>query len=256
MALTLNKAYAGIRAAVHNGKLVFIVRDGECNASLPLHKPTVALRASTHNGKLVYLVGDQKVNLDGTLILNKPYIGLLAKTHAGKKLYLVRTKPCPDPDDPDVDMIACGEGDFCTEVPAELTLSVNSIQLSTILGSPYTDDMARFIGDFTITYIADELIQRDVDEFCADTNLATSSLWFSEWIDATDQSPPQYWRYAYEACTGALYLHYKALDGQGCYLDEYYVLNPDAVVETLTLDDCDPYTATLTATLFTGSVSA
>lgn len=154
--------------------------------------------------------------------------------------------------------IVCQNGACASlSVPASLVLSVNAIQLSVLLGDPpYSDNLPRFLGDFTLTYLENEVIQRDVDEECLDVNVALGTGWFSEWIDATDFSPPQYWRYYYDGCTGELQLHYKALDAIGCYLDEYYVRLPEPPVTTLAVIDCTNYLATAAAAIFTGSVAA
>jgi len=142
------------------------------------------------------------------------------------------------------------------EISTTLILSVNSIQLSTLLGDPpYSDDLARFVGDFTLTYLADEILTRDVDEFCEDTNVTTGSLWFSDLIDATDFSPPQYWRYVYDPCTGSLSFQSMSLDALGCYLEEYYARLNEPTITTLTISDCGYY-ADAAGPVFTGSVSA
>lgn len=171
----------------------------------------------------------------------------------------------------------CGSGSgsggvFCANgncinltVPSTLTLSVNAIQLSTLLGDPpYSDNLARFVGDFTLTYLENEVLIRDVvDPTCEDINVVTGSLWFSDWIDATDFSPPVYWRYCYDACSGILNFQYKALDGVGCYLDpgwppkeDYYVRLDEPIIETLTISDCTNYFSSAATATFTGSIAA
>ena len=153
--------------------------------------------------------------------------------------------------------LRCAPGGTCSTISSgDYMLSVNAIQLSTLLGAPYTDNLPRFLGDFRMRYLIDEVVQRDVDEFCKDVNVSVGTGWFSDWIDATDYSPPQYWRYYYGACTGELALHYKALDVFGCYLDDYYVRLPEPPVTTLTVTDCSPYLASASGTVFTGSVAA
>lgn len=162
-----------------------------------------------------------------------------------------------------VSTVLCPNG-TCVGIPVStsLILSVNAIQLSTLLGDPpYSDNLARFVGDFPLTYIADEVTQRDVDEFCEDANVSISSEWFSELIDCTDLSPGGFFRYMYNACTGTLSFIHHTQDGQGCYLnedwppkDEYYVRLPEPFITTLDISDCN-YFADAAETVFTGSVS-
>lgn len=139
-------------------------------------------------------------------------------------------------------------------VPTSLVLSVNSID-----GAPGipTDD-PDFLGDFTLTYLTDELIARDVDADCQDTNVAYGTGWFSNWFDDDDVFPGggAQFRYYFDACTGTISIHYRALDGLGCYPDTPYAYNPDNYSTTWGIVDCDPYLATGSGPVLIGSVAA
>lgn len=183
------------------------------------------------------------------------------------KAILAACRPCHCGSGSGAGTVICLNG-LCISlaVPMTLTLSVNAIQLSTILGDPpFSDNLPRFLGDFTLTYLENEVTARDVDSItCADVGVSYGNSWFGDWINCTDLSgAPDYFRYYYDACTGVLALQYKTRDGFGCYLDpgwppkeESYVRNPDQPVDTLTVSDCANYFASAAGAVFTGSVAA
>lgn len=161
--------------------------------------------------------------------------------------------------------VVCPNGDCVNlAVPETLVLSVNAIQLSTIMGGPFFDDMPRFIGDFTLTYLENEVMQRDVGDECEDANVSYGSGWFGDWIDCTDLiGSPDFFRYFYDACSGLLSLQYKTRDGLGCYLnvdwppkEESYVRLPEPNLITLAITDCVDYFASVADPILTGSVAA
>jgi len=95
MALTLNKAYVGLRASISGDALVFLPQEGFCDGVI-LNTPYIGLRAAKDDGELVFLVGDQKVNGAGNLIIDKPYIGLLAGQDNGVPVYVIQGKDCTE----------------------------------------------------------------------------------------------------------------------------------------------------------------
>lgn len=249
MTLELNKPYLVKRVASNGGVLHYLPMDGFCD-DIALDAPVLAKRVASNAGVLHYLIGNQQLAADGKLTLNKPYLAKRVASNAGVLHYLVGGKVCDGGGGGEY--IPCEEDDDCDEVLSELTLSVNSLDVP---GIP-TDDPS-FLGDFPLTYLENELTSRDVSAECEDQNVGYGTGWFSEWFDNDTVFPGggAQFRYFFFACTGVFAIHYRAVDGLGCYPEEPYVYQPNNYNTTMALVDCDPFLMTHSDSEFTGSVS-
>lgn len=241
----------GVVSGTRDGKLLVVTTPTRCDEPAT-GEVYMGLVSGTRNGKPLVAISTQRCDPDDELTDGQTYLGLVSGTRNGKPLLVV---PCGNCDGGGGDCpgcIPCEEDDDCVEIPPTLVLSVNSLDVP---GIP-TDD-PDFLGDFTLTYLEDELVSRDVDEFCADTNITYGTGWFSDWFanDTVFPGAMAEFRYYFFGCTGDFAIHYKALDGLGCYLEEPYVHVPDNFTTTLGLVDCDPFLMTVSSAEITGSVS-
>ena len=246
-----NEKVLGVVSGTRDGKLLVVTTPTRCDDPVA-DEVYMGLVSGTRDGKPLVAISTQRCGGTGLLETGRGYLGLVSGTRGGKLLLAVPCGDCDGGGDPCPGCIPCEEDEDCVEIPPTLMLSVNSLDVP---GIP-TDD-PDFLGDFTLTYLEDELTSRDVGAECEDFNVSYGTGWFSEWFDNDTVFPGggAQFRYYFFACTGTFAIHYRALDGLGCYPEEPYVYHPDNYTATMALVDCDPFLATHSDSDFTGSVS-